>query len=144
MRSWLAVGLTILFCGAASAAVVCVTGETAEVRTSPAASSIVVLEVPTHYSLAVAGERNGYYQVSDYRGRMGWIAKEAVAASRCGVVNQDRINVRGGPGTGHEVVLSAREGVAFEVLRVSGEWAEVRHESGQMGWIFRALLWGVE
>lgn len=144
MRTWLSIGVLIVSSSLASAQVVCVTGQTAEVRMSPAEGSAMVLEAPTHYPLAVAAERGAFYEVADYRGRRGWVRQGDVAQGRCAVVTRDGVNVRGGPGTGHGVVLRARDGVAFEVLRSVGEWVEVRHESGRTGWVYKALLWGVE
>ncbi|MDW7711801.1 MAG: SH3 domain-containing protein [Deferrisomatales bacterium] len=144
MRYVLVMGFLILSTSLASAQVVCVTGQSAAVRMSPSEGSSVVLEAPTHYPLAVAAERDRFYEVADYRGRRGWVRQGDVGGGRCAVVTRAGVNVRGGPGTGHEVVLRAQEGVAFQVLRSVGDWAEVRHESGRSGFVYKALLWGVE
>ena len=56
-------------------------------------------------------------------------AREAVVKSGSGV------NVRGGPGTGYDLVGSAAANERLPVLETSGEWVKVRLAGGRQGWV---------
>ena len=51
-----------------------------------------------------------------------------------------RVNMRGGPGTGHRVIVTLDGGTALEVIGRSGGWAEVRLPNGRTGWMSANLL----
>lgn len=143
MRYVLALVIASLCCGVSSAEMVCVAADTVDLRSSPNAStSHVVLQVPRHYPLTILGSNGEYYEAEDYQHRHGWIRKPAVDFAPCVVVNRENVNVRKGPGTGHEVVFQAKGGVTFQVLEESGGWLQVRHETGRLGWIHGELVWG--
>ncbi len=50
------------------------------------------------------------------------------------------VNMRGGPGTGFDVVGQLVEGQGAEVLQEDGDWAEVRTEDGATGWMASRFL----
>ena len=58
------------------------------------------------------------------------------------VRSQRRVNVRGGPGTDHDIVDSVASGAAVQVLAESEDsnWYRVQLDSGREGWISAALL----
>lgn len=132
---------------------------TAELRdsTDPYAYRVVLM-VPRYYPLAVDSEEGDFYQVRDFKGREGWIAKKdtydpqtvvigtdgnkIVRKMRAVVVKSSNINVRSGPGTDHDIVFRADQGVPFKVLGQQGEWLQVVHESGEEGWLHGDLVWG--
>lgn len=51
-----------------------------------------------------------------------------------------RVNMRAGPGTGHEVVSVLSRGARAEVLEEQGGWTRVRAEDGAAGWMATSLL----
>ena len=58
------------------------------------------------------------------------------------VRSQRRVNVRGGPGTDHDILDSVASGAAVQVLAESEDsnWYRVQLDSGREGWISAALL----
>ena len=153
--------LVLLCSGISFAQTVAVKAQTAELRDSkdPYMSRIVLM-LPRYYPLSVYSETPGYYEVSDYKGRTGWISKEdtyvpeiriigsdgkeSVKKMHTVVVKSSNINVRSGPGTDREIYLRANSGVAFKVIGQEGEWLKVLHESGNKGWVHANLVWGAE
>ena len=127
----------------ALAEIVTVAVDTAELRTSPAlTTSYVVLEAPRYYPLLIQKERGDFYEVSDYQGRTGWIQKNQVDRTRGVVVEAEKADVRKGPDLNYPVLFQAYSGVSFKVLGESDGWLEIVHESGEKGWIYKALTWG--
>ncbi len=53
-----------------------------------------------------------------------------------------KINIRSGPGKRFTIIGKAYYGVVFETIKQTQGWANVRHESGLVGWVKRSLLWG--
>lgn len=55
----------------------------------------------------------------------------------------DRVNVRRGPSTEHQVIwVFARQGLPVEVIAESDLWRRVRDSDGEEGWIYHSLLAG--
>jgi len=143
MRFLVGAVLPFLLWGTCQAEIVTVTARTAEVLNSPSTTiSQTILQAPRFYPLSVQGEKDGYYRVRDYEGRVGWINKSQVDNTKGVVVEVRRVNVRKGPGTNYPVVFKAFKGVAFQVLGERDGWLEVKHESGQRGWVSKPLTWG--
>lgn len=60
-------------------------------------------------------------------------AREMVSVAR------DEINMRSGPGTGHEVIWQLSRGYPLQVLGRKGRWLRVRDFENDEGWVYRSL-----
>ena len=139
----LTVLLSLLFCSNSIAETMSVAFSGAEVRSAPTAmSSKVVFKANKFYPLTVIKESGEYYQVSDYRGRKGYIHKSLLKAKPSIVVTGDRANVRSGPGTDHGVVFQVSKGDSALLLSSQEGWVEIKATSGQTGWIADFLVFG--
>jgi N-acetylmuramoyl-L-alanine amidase len=151
--------LVLVWGSLACAQNIAVKPHTAELRDSTDPYTYrVVLMVPRYYPLAVDSEVADFFEVHDYQGRTGWIAKKDTYAPETVVIDTDgnktirkmktvviksqNINIRSGPGTDQGIVFRADQGVAFKVLGQKGEWLEVVHETGAEGWLHVGLVWG--
>jgi SH3-like domain-containing protein len=56
------------------------------------------------------------------------------------VVSVKRANVRSGPGTNHDILLSVETYYPFDVLKKSGRWYRLRDFEGDVGWMHGSLL----
>lgn len=55
----------------------------------------------------------------------------------------DRVNVRRGPSTAHQVAwVFARKGLPVEIIAESDHWRRVRDSEGEEGWVYHSLLTG--
>jgi len=143
MRYLFGITLTLLLYTAASAEIMSVTVNKANIRSAPSLeSSYVVLEAPLYYPLLVQGEKKGFYEVRDYEGRTGWIHMSLLDRTKGVVVEVARANVRKGPGAEFPIVFRAYKGVTFKVLGEKNPWLQVLHESGKKGWVYKSLTWG--
>ena len=50
------------------------------------------------------------------------------------------LNLRTGPGSKFQIIRRMYHGSTVETLEYSGNWARVRHQSGDVGWAFRQNL----
>ena len=115
----------------------------AEIRTAPSSmSSKVILKVDKHYPLTVNKQGPEYYQVSDYRGRNGFIHKSLLKPQPAVIVTGDRANVRSGPSTSQNVVFQLSQGETARLMSSSDGWLEIETATGQKGWIAEFLVWG--
>lgn len=125
------------------AEIVTVAAQTASLQSNPSpALSQVILEAPRYYPLSVQGERDNFYQVRDYQGKIGWIDKSLVDRTRGVVVEVEKVIVRKSPGADQPAAFVAQQGVTFKVLEEKNNWLHVSHESGESGWVYKPLTWG--
>jgi SH3-like domain-containing protein len=55
----------------------------------------------------------------------------------------DRVNVRRGPSTTHQVVwVYARKGLPVEIIAEFEHWRRIRDSDGEEGWVYHSLLAG--
>jgi uncharacterized protein YraI len=54
--------------------------------------------------------------------------------------NDTTLNLRAGPGTGHRIIIRMPNGTTATLLEMQGDWARIRHESGQTGWAYYHYL----
>ena len=144
MRFWLGIVLSlILLAGNAYAEMVSVTANQAKIRSDPfIGGSYVVTLAPLYFPLNILREQDGFYQVSDFKNKIGWISKASVDSTRAVIVRTHSANIRQEPTTNSPVVLRAEEGVTFKVLGDKDNWLRVINEDGMTGWIYKDLVWG--
>lgn len=58
-------------------------------------------------------------------------------------VSRSRINMRAGPGTGHEATWMLSRGYPLMVIGRQGGWLKVRDFENDVGWILKSLTGGV-
>lgn len=135
--------IVLLLCCNSFAQTMSVAFTGAEVRSAPSAmASKVVYKANKYYPLTATKEVGEYYQVSDYRGRSGYVHKSLLKEQKAVVVTGDRANVRSGPGTGNEVAFQVSKGESALLMNKQEGWVEIKTAQGQKGWIADFLVWG--
>ena len=128
---------------AAGAERLAVSVDVANVRSGPGTENAKLWQVKRNTPLEVIDSQDGWYLFKDFEGTKGWIHEDLVKEYEAVAVKdgKDLVNIRNGPGTDHDVILQAGEGVPFKVLEEKGDWLHVQHADGEKGWIHRALVW---
>ncbi len=132
---------------AAMAKMVSVVGENVNLRSGPGTKYSVKWKYGSGFPLKVLQEKDGWVKVEDFEGDTGWLYTKLTSQAGHMIVkvhkNQDqKVNIRSGPGTKYKVVGKAYYGVVFKTVKQQNGWAQVKHDSGLEGWIKRSLLWG--
>jgi len=134
----------LLTTAAAQGRMVAVSTSQADIRETPKINRYnLFLQVPLYYPLQVLVSKEGFLNVRDYRGQVGWVRSDDVDETRTVVVKVRQGNLRDGPGTDYPVTLRAESGVCFKVVRQNGSWVYLEHASGHRGWMHASLLWGL-
>ena len=120
---------------------VSVATKTANIRSEPDTQARVIWVADRYYPLIIVDERDGWFKVEDFEGDVGWIHGSVVGKVNSVVVKLHSINVRGGPGTDNPVIFVAVKGVAFKVVGTQGNWINVEHPDGDVGWLHKKLIW---
>ena len=55
-------------------------------------------------------------------------------------IGKDKVNVRSGPGLGHDVLFQAHLGYPIKVDKRKGEWVHFKDWQGDTGWVHRPLV----
>lgn len=125
------------------------------VRGGPGTSYGITTQVGLNERLPVLEKSGDWYRVRLSTGAAGWVAGWLVnvetaatpspspvnpggaqaGGQQAAVVKGNYVNVRGGPGTGYDVISQVGYGDRLPVLGKSGDWYNVRLSSGAAGWI---------
>lgn len=133
---------TLVFGGNAFA--LCVDNNYANLRSGPGTNFAKTWEVYRYMPFKKLLKKGSWYKVKDVDGDTHWIYEKLVTEKyRCAVVNNEKANVRTGPGTqfkktGYSPVLRY---YSFRVLKIDGDWVKVVDQDGDEGWIHKPLLW---
>lgn len=132
----------LLGTASASAELVAVSSNLADIRSSPSlVVSTVLLQVPKYYPLSAQGAEGDFLKVTDYLGNTGWVQKTSIDNTRTVIVKEKTVNLRQGAGRNNPVIFKVDGGVAFKVMGEKGNWLQVEHETGVTGWLFKDLVW---
>lgn len=135
------------------------------VRSEPAASSAITGSLKSGAVVTVTDEQHGWLKIR--QGSLtGWVAgyylkrssgspasvqsnsSSAASSSSAGgsasrsraTVTADSLRIRGGPGTGYEVVGSLRGGNSVTVLSSRSGWMNIRTPEGVTGWVSSSYI----
>ena len=136
-----------------------VAADSANVRGGPGAEYDKLGELPSGTALQVLAQANGWYQVRLDNGRVVWIVAELLNLSarsaeivpeataipapppaRVGLVAEEGLNVRDGPGTGYVGMAKLAAGTQLDLLARYNDWFQVQTAEGQVGWVLSQYL----
>ncbi|MCG6929873.1 MAG: SH3 domain-containing protein [Desulfofustis sp.] len=131
----------------AFAKMVSVAGDNVNLRSGPGTKYSIKWKYGSGFPLKVLEEQGSWLKVEDFEGDTGWLYKNLTSTDGHMIVkvnkNQNqKINIRSGPGTTYKIVGKAYYGVVFKTIKQQNGWAHVKHDSGLEGWVERSLLWG--
>ena len=133
--------LILITCTGSFAETMSVAFSGAEVRSAPSSmNSKVIFKAGKYQPLTIKKKGAEYFQVSDIRGRTGYIHKSLLSDTPSVVVTGDRVNVRSGPGTENDAVFQLRKGDGALLLNKQEGWSQIKSASGDTGWVADFLV----
>nr|HID59063.1 hypothetical protein [Desulfobacterales bacterium] len=140
----LSVFFLLFYSGGVFAKTESVSVDKANIRTGPGKEYEVIWQVGKYYPVKVIKKSGEWYKIRDFEDDEGWIHSSLLKKIPSVVVKRDEINVRKGPGKEFKILFRAEKGVSFKLLKKKGMWVKVQHADGDVGWIYRPLVWGLE
>ena len=126
---------------AAAAERVSVKAAIANIRADASTKSKVIWQVEKYHPFQVISKKKDWYEVKDYEGDKAWIHKSLLGKTKAVITVKSKCNVREKPTTKSKVVLRVERGVPFKVLKRKGNWNQIEHADGEVGWIHNSLVW---
>lgn len=139
-----AIVLVLILAVPASAEWLCVDKSEANLRRGPGTKYEKTWEVFQYMPFKRLSKKGKWFRVRDLDGDIHWVYAPLMSDKyRCAVVKNKFANVRTGPGTkykqtGFSPVLRY---YSFRVMKVQGDWVQIKDQDGDSGWIHRPLLW---
>lgn len=137
--------LVIFSAGDVLAEKLTVNADVANIRSGPGTNYEVLWQVEKYTPLQIldTDKTGAWYYIKDFEGSIGWISKNLMSNIDAVITKprEERVNIRSGPGTDHDVIFKAIKGVPFKVLERKGNWIHLQHADGDKGWIHKILVW---
>lgn len=112
-----------------------------KIRSGPGAKFEILFQVDRFYPIRVLKKDGSWIQFSDFEKDIGWVNAVHTEKTETVIVNKRTSNVRSGPSSKFDIIFKAKKGVAFKVLNRQGNWIMVQHSDGDVGWIYKTLVW---
>lgn len=142
-RFLITIGLLLATLSSAMAQnMVSVKGSMLNMRTGPGTHTEVLWELQKGYPMEVLQRRNRWFQIRDFEGDTGWVARSLTSKTPHHVVKSSTANLRSGPGTQYRIVGKAEYGEVVRTREKRGRWVRVERDGASNGWIAKRLLWG--
>jgi cell wall-associated NlpC family hydrolase len=131
--------------------------EVANLRNGPSTSYARIGTLKQGQTVRLLGRSGDWFKVETKAGATGWVHSELVDVSsqvsdslvsikattsapaaapvRVGVTTDDKVNLRSGPGTAHNVLAQLPSGAKLEVLGQQDGWFKVATSKGTVGWV---------
>lgn len=142
-RQTIALCAILAAAGAAHAERLAVSANVANVRSGPGTGYDVLWQAEQYTPIEVIekDKTGSWYYFKDFEGTKAWVYKTLVDKIDTVIVKKDRCNIRTGPSTDDHILFRAEKGVPFKVLQRKGEWLQIRHADGEIGWMHQMLVW---
>ena len=139
-----------------------VTSSSLNVRSGPSTKHNIIHEIFRGNTVTINSESNGWYNVTLWNGKKGWVSASLVEktstggstttspstpgvttqkASGWGTVTASSLNVRRGYSSSNSVITSIPRGSVVELVsKASNGWYEVKLSNGTKGWVSGSYL----
>ena len=118
-----------------------VTTSIANMRSGPGTKYDVLWQVEQYHPVRIVEKKGNWYKVKDFENDVAWLHKSLLGKIEGVITVKDKCNVRTKPNTKSSVLFTVERGVPFKVLERKGNWIKIEHADGDVGWIYKTLVW---
>lgn len=121
----------------------CVASTKTSFRKFPKGKSKEIYSASKYFPFMPTGKReNGYTQVQDMDGKMGWIrSRDLNWHWNCVAVRVHKSKLRSGPGNEFSSAETADKGSSFLDLGGEDGWTQVQNSNGERQWVNLDHVW---
>lgn len=113
----------------------------ANIRSGPGTDYDVLWQVEKYHPVLIVEKKGSWYKIKDFENDMAWLHKSLLDSTEAVIAVKDKCNVRARPTTKSKVLFTVERGVPFKVLERKGDWIKIEHADGDVGWIYKTLIW---
>lgn len=118
-----------------------ITSDVANMRSGPGTEYNVLWQVEQYYPVHIIEKKGNWYKIKDFENDVAWLHKSLLDKIASVITIKDKCNVRSKASTTSQVLFSVEKGVPFKVRVRKGNWIEIEHADGDVGWIYKTLVW---
>jgi SH3-like domain-containing protein len=118
-----------------------ITASIANMRSGPGTKYDVLWQVEQYHPVVIVKKKGNWYKIKDFENDEAWIHKSLLGKVQGVITIKKKCNIRSGASTKSQVVFTVEKGVPFKVLTKKGNWLKIEHADGDVGWIFKTLVW---
>jgi SH3-like domain-containing protein len=118
-----------------------VTAGVANMRSGPETSGDVLWQVEQYHPLVVVEKKGNWYRVKDFENDMAWLHESLLGKVASVITIKDGCNVRSQADANSSILFTVEKGVPFKVIEKNGNWIKIEHADGDVGWIYKTLVW---
>ncbi len=120
---------------------VTITGKTANLRSGPGTNHDILWQVEQFHPFIVIEKKGNWYHIRDFENDTSWVHESLVGNIESVITIKSKCNIRSGPSTKDPIVFTTEMGVPFKVLKKQGNWLNIEHADGDVGWVHNSLVW---
>ncbi len=118
-----------------------VTAGIANMRSGPGTKYDVLWQVEQYHPVIIVEKKGNWYKIKDFENDVAWLHKSLLGKIQGVITIKDKCNVRSKAQTKSRVLFTVERGVPFKVLSRKGNWINIEHADGDVGWIYKTLVW---
>jgi len=118
-----------------------VTASIANMRSGPGTKYDVLWQVEQYHPVNIVKKKGDWYKIKDFENDVAWIHKSLLGTVQGVITIKEKCNIRSRATTKSNIVFTVEKGVPFKVLAKEGSWLKIEHADGDVGWIFKTLVW---
>lgn len=118
----------------------CISNKKANLRQGPGIHFEKLWQVFKYMPFKELKKKGDWFRVKDLDGDIYWVHRKLVTKKyQCGVIKDNKTNLRKGPGTKYELLAwsPVNKYFSLKVLQVKGKWVRVEDGVGDKGWVSR-------
>lgn len=138
------VSITVLFilpCLVFAGERLSITSGIANLRSGPGTNYEVLWQVEQYHPFIIVEKKGNWYKIKDFENDVAWLHNSLLGNIKSVITIKDKCNVRAKPVTGSSILFTVEKGVPFKILEQKGNWIKIEHADGDIGWIYKTLVW---
>jgi len=113
----------------------------ANLRSGPGTKYDVLWQVEKYHPMLIIEKKGNWYKIKDFEGDIAWVHKSLLGNIRGVITIKAKCNVRSQADKKSKILFTVERGVPFKVIKRKGEWIKIEHADGEIGWIYKTLVW---
>ena len=118
-----------------------VTAGIANIRSGPGTEYDVWWQVEQYHPSIIIEKKEDWYKIKDFENEEAWLHKSLLGKIETVISKKDMCNIRSKPDTKSQILFTVEIGVPFKVLERKENWIKIEHTDGDVGWIYKTLVW---